>query len=348
MDFLWELDVGYFPIWQDIQQCLPPSAADWTDSLAASVVGDVGGTVTHNGNSLPADTARNRVLSLGNGVLDGDIEVTQPSRLSVDALTGPPDVAPAVRHSYTSLKTFDECPRKHYLDYVVNAFPDYTPDDEWSGTEDGPSQQTVGVLFHDTAEAAADEGKTTQDEWYAICERLANQRRAHDAIETAKTCIDRYFELDISDWKVIDAERHFEITVDGEDVVGYIDAVYRTPSDELVVVDYKATKRERDIDENRQLPLYLLACRDLYDDPVRRAGYAYVGPLGPKLDTREFSHDDLDAAQHEIEELLSNIADLSYARYTADTHCQWCSHNQLPCAHSVGEEFSEEHDTRGV
>jgi DNA helicase-2/ATP-dependent DNA helicase PcrA len=287
------------------------------------------------------------VLSLGNGVLDGNIEVTPPSRLDVAALTGPQDVAPAVRHSYTSLKTFDECPRKHYLYYVVNAFPDYTPDDDWSGAEEGPSQQTVGVLFHDTAEAAADEEKTTPDEWYEICERLANQRRARDALETAKTCIDRYFALDISDWEVIDAEREFEITVDGETIVGYIDAVYRTPEDKLVVVDYKATQRERDIDENRQLPLYLLACRDLYDDPVRRAGYAYVGPLGPKLDTREFSQEDLEAVQQEIEVLLSNIADLSYTRYTADTHYQWCTHNQLPCAHSVTGDPSEDHTSSG-
>lgn len=334
-DLPWEPDAGHLPIWQDIQECLPPSAADWTDSLAATVVGDVGGTVTHNGDSLGADTARNRVLSLGNGVLDGNIEMTPPSRLDVAALTGPPDVAPAVRHSYTSLKTFDECPRKHYLDYVINAFPDYTPDDDWSGAEEGPSQQTVGVLFHDTAEAAADEEKTTPDEWYEICERLANQRRAHDALEPAKTCIDRYFGLDISDWKVIDAEREFEIRVNGEEVVGYIDAVYRTPADELVVIDYKATQRERDIDENRQLPLYLLACRDLYDEPIRRAGYAYVGPLGPKLDSKRYSDTDLDAVQREIEDLLTNIADLSFGRFTADTHCQWCSHSELPCAHEV-------------
>jgi len=113
--------------------------------------------------------------------------------------------------------------------------------------------------------------------------------------------------------------------------------VYRTPADELIVVDYKATERERDIDENRQLPLYLLACRDLYDQPIRRAGYAYVGPLGPKLDTREFSSDDLDAVRREIEQLVESIADLTYERFTAETHCQWCSHNALPCAHEVPE-----------
>jgi len=337
----WKPDADHLPIWQDIQQCLPPEAADWTDSLADTVVGNLGGTVTHDGASLDTETARDRILSLGNALADGTVEPTPQSRLEISSLTGPPATAPAVQHSYTSLKTFDDCPRQHYLDYVVNAFRDYTPsDEEWMENDTGPSQQTVGVLFHDTAEIAADENASSRDDWYDICERLANQKRARDALPEARACIDRYFELELSKWEVIDAEREFAMEIDGEEIVGYIDAVYRTPADELVVIDYKATQRERDIEGNKQLPLYLLACRDLYDAPIHRAGYAYVGPLGPKVKTKTFSESDLEAVQREIEDALAAISGHTYDEFVADSHCQWCTHNELPCAASLPTEQS--------
>ena len=334
----WQPDAAHLPIWQDIQRCLPPEAVDWTDSLAESVAGDIGGSVTQNGETLTVDTATDRILALSNSLLEGTIESRSQSRLAIERLTGPPEAVPDVQHSYTSLKSFDDCPRQHYLDYVVKAFRDYTPNyEDWTESDDGPSQQTVGILFHDTAEIAADENTTSRDGWYSICERLANQQRAHNALPAAKACIDRYFELDISDWEVVDAEREFSISINGEEIVGYIDAVYRTPTDELVVIDYKATQRERDIQENKQLPLYLLACRDLYDEPIYRAGYAYVGQLGPNTDQRSFTDSELDAVKQEIEGLLSEISDLSYENFVRDAHCQWCTHNELPCAATVSE-----------
>ncbi|MDS0284465.1 ATP-dependent helicase [Haloarcula onubensis] len=334
----WEPDADNLPIWQDIQGCLPPEATDWTESLADTVVGELGGTVTHNGATISPGTAREEVLTLGDNLAAGTVDPTAPSRLAIESLTGPPDVAPEIRHSYTALKTFDECPRQHYLDYVVNAFRDYTPSDEaWTENDTGPSQQTVGILFHDTAEIAADEHASSPSDWYDICERLANQKRARDALPEAKKCIDRYFALELSEWDVVDAEREFAMDIDGEEIVGYIDAVYRTPDDDLVVIDYKATQRERDIEGNRQLPLYLLACRDLYDEPIHSAGYAYVGPLGPKTETKTFSESELQGVEQEIEGVLSTISDLSYDEFVADTHCQWCTHNELPCASSVSK-----------
>jgi len=144
---------------------------------------------------------------------------------------------------------------------------------------DGISQRIVGLLFHDTAEIAAKEQAAERAEWYAICERLAGQRRATDELPVAKECIDRYFDLDLSGWEIVDAEREFQLEVDDHELVGFIDAVYRTPDGELVVIDYKATERHRDIDENKQLPLYLLACRDLYEEPITRAGYTPMSAI---------------------------------------------------------------------
>ncbi len=263
--------------------------------------------------------------------MNGELAPTDDTtRIRGDSLTYPQPAAPAISHSYTSLSAYEDCPRQHYLEYVVNAFPDYLPTE--SGASDGASQRDIGVLFHDTAEQAARENTRSRAAWNGICERLATQRRVQDALPAAKRCIERYFELEPSEYELIDAEREFELRLDGHELVGYIDAVYRTPEDESLVIDYKATTRRRELDQDNQLPIYLLACRELYDEAVTRAGYAYVGEIGPDVATRSFDDDELQAVSDELLTAMNRITDDSYHEYTAGEHCQWCQHRQLPCA----------------
>ncbi|MDL0135004.1 ATP-dependent helicase, partial [Halobacterium salinarum] len=341
----WQPERGQLPLWADIQESLPDKAVDWTATLATETIGSVGGTVNHNGDDLTVETAHDRVLSLATASLDGELTLsTDRERLQVSSLSGPATQSPALSHSYTSLAAYEECPRNHYLEYVVNAFSDYQ--DGTSDTGGGVSQREIGLLFHDTAEQAAKQDVQHREQWYAICERLASQRRTADALPAAKQCIDRYFELELSNYELIDAEREFELDIDGHELVGFIDAVYRTPDDELVVIDYKATERRRDLQTDKQLPIYLMACRDLYDEPVTRAGYAYVGELGPRVDDRVFSETEIQAVADNVTESMTKIAELSFSEYSAGDHCQWCQHNQLPCADdalSTATETSPDH-----
>ncbi|MDB9233764.1 ATP-dependent helicase [Halorubrum ezzemoulense] len=327
----WQPQRGQLPIWSDVQECLPDGSADWTDTLAGETVGEVGGTIVHDGDTLAVETARSRVLELATASLDGHLTTEgERSRLQIESLTGPSTPSPSLTHSYTSLAAYEECPRSHYLDYVVNAFPDYQEATSSGGS--GVSQRTIGLLFHDTAEQAATQDIQRREGWYEICERLASQRRAEDALPAAKECIDQFFKLDLSTYEVVDAEREFELNIAGHELTGFIDAVYRTPDGELIVIDYKATERHRNIQDNKQLPLYLLACRDLYEEPIRRAGYAYVGNIGPKVESRAFSEDELEGVKDDVVSTMNRIMESSFSQYIADEHCRWCQHNQLPCA----------------
>mgnify|MGYP000050089694 FL=1 len=327
----WQPERGHLPIWTDVRECLPDEAVDWSDTLASETVGDIGGTVRHDGDELPVEAARDRLLNLATASLDGHLTTDgERSTLQVESLTGPSAPYPSISHSYTSLAAYEECPRSHYLEYVVNAFPDWRR----STRDDGDSvpQREIGLLFHDTAEQAATQAIRDRDGWYEICERLASQRRAEDALPAANACIDRYFELKLSDYEIVDAEREFELDLDGHELVGYIDAVYRLPDGELLVIDYKATERYRNLQEDKQLPIYLLACRDLYDEPVSRAGYAYVGGIGPSVETRSFDESELRAVEDDIVTKMGRISNSSFGEYRDGDHCRWCRHNQLPCA----------------
>ena len=338
----WQPERGQLPLWTDVQECLPDEAVDWTDTLASEAVGHVGGIVRHDEEELAVETARERVLDLATATLDGDLSPGERQTLRVSSLTGPSTPSPSLSHSYTSLAAYEECPRGHYLDYVVNAFPDYQKDTSDAGG--GVSQREIGVLFHDTAEQAAKQGVSHREGWYDICERLASQRRVEDALPPAKRCVDRYFELELPGYEIIDAEREFELDVDGHELVGFIDAVYRTPGDGLLVIDYKATERHRDLQDDTQLPIYLLTCRELYDEPVTRAGYAYVGEIGPAVESRTFAETELESVKDDVTASMDRIAAFSFGRYTAGDHCQWCLHNQLPCAPdslTAGPRFDE-------
>ena len=327
----WRPGRTHLPIWQDIHDCLPSEASDWTDTLASEQIGQVGGTVQYQDDDLSPVDARERVLEFASSSVDGRLSpADERLTIQVESLTVPTTATPALSHSYTSLQSYEECPRQHYLDYVVNAYPDYRATGE--DDSDGISQRDIGLLFHDTAEQAANEGTVDRADWYEICERLAGQRRADDALEPAKQCIDRYFELELSAYDIIDAEREFELDIDGHELIGFIDAVYRTPDDELLVIDYKATDRHRDLGTDKQLPIYLLACRDLYDEPVTQAGYAYVGDIGPTVETRTFSGTELQAVKDDVTTAINRIVELSFDEYSAGDHCRWCQHNQLPCA----------------
>ncbi|UWG47832.1 ATP-dependent exoDNAse (exonuclease V) beta subunit (contains helicase and exonuclease domains) [Halanaeroarchaeum sp. HSR-CO] len=327
----WQPERGHLPLWTDVEESLPDAAIDWTDSLASETVEQIGGTVNHDGEELGVKTARDRVIDLATATLNGELSPSDDREtLQVPSLTGPSAPSPPLVHSYTSLAAYEDCPRKHYLEYVVNAFPDYQEVPSEIGG--GVSQREIGLLFHDTAEQAANQNVLDREEWYEIAERLASQRRAKDALSAAKQAIDRYFELDISEYEIIDAERRFEIELGEHTLTGYIDAVYRTPDDELIVIDYKATERYRDLDDDKQLPIYLLACRDLYDAPVNQAGYAYVGDIGPKVESRGFSDPELTTVESEVTSMMNEISELSFRRFSSGDHCQWCDHNHLDCA----------------
>jgi len=77
---------------------------------------------------------------------------------------------------------------------------------------------------------------------------------------------------------------------------------------------------------------------------VTRAGYAYVGEIGPKVEARTFRDGDVEAVRNDVMESMNRIAEFSFGQYTTGEHCQWCQHNQLPCApdsFTVGPGFDE-------
>ncbi|NHN41832.1 ATP-dependent helicase [Halorubellus sp. JP-L1] len=332
----WAIDGVSFPIWETIQESLPLTAVDGTETIAAPVDDAERVAAIEAGTRLSRGAGQDRVLDLAKQALDGELDPALADSLP-DAVLGEPAAATVQRrHSYTSLDTFATCQRQHYLSHVVRAFDDPAVGELDGGDGSGPSQRQIGILFHDTAERAADRGYTDEAEWRALAERLASLRGEEAVLPAVEACIERFFETDASSWEIMEAERSFELTFEGETVVGMIDALCRRPDGELVVLDYKATQNERSLDDDLQLPIYLLACENLFDEPVRTAGYTYVGEQGPRIDLKTFTDADLEQARAQLSDRLSLASESAFEMDTAGYHCMYCPHRSLSCSDEAG------------
>lgn len=340
----WDLTATSFPIWEHLQSNLPETAQDCTETIADHEIRRGGAVATYDGGELGYEAAIEKVLERATDLLDDALDSDAPASLSVidHAFSPIPDPSMRRRHSYTSIGTVDICARQHYLEHVVYAYnlPDDAGGRSSKGTGSGAaatpsaggaSNREIGTLFHETAEAAIGHGRTEQAAWRKTCERRAIELGMEPAVDGALECVDRFFDTPVVDWELLSAEHSFGIEIDGHTVVGEIDLLARRPDGELVVLDYKATSKAKE-ETNRQLPLYILACQDLFDEPVQTAGYVYVSDIGPEIDLRTYDDDRLAAATDRIKEGLEAADTSSYAEYTAGDHCQWCRNNDLPCS----------------
>lgn len=165
--------------------------------------------------------------------------------------------------THSRLSTFRACPRRHQLRYEIGLSPDQ---------EDLALR--VGTAFHAALEAA-DLG---QDPEVAINER--GTLEPHDAAMVAAM-----FTVHRERWagqtlEVVATELAFELPVINPDtgsatpvwkLAGKIDRIYRTPSGQLAVLDYKTTSEDvapgsdywLRLSLDQQMSIYVLAARML-------------------------------------------------------------------------------------
>ncbi|MCU4744731.1 UvrD-helicase domain-containing protein [Natronoglomus mannanivorans] len=271
-------------------------------------------------------------------------------RFPVKTLSNATELPVAMDHSYSSMRTHEECARKHYLDHVVRAVDDPAVAGAGAGSGDRSGDaRLVGSLFHDVAEEAFAREYRTRDRWREAARRQLTARGLGDHADRVLACIDRYFDARATDvdapvheWETLAAELPFVLEdvpgVSG-DVIGYIDSVRRTPTGELVVLDYKATATRTAAGEATQLLLYLRACDDLFDERVSRVGYVYVGEASvdgaagddpdPRVDL--FTRDQL-PDWTAVRETLEAVDEPSFADTSPGDHCRFCPHRSLGCA----------------
>lgn len=345
-----------FPVWETVQRSLPASETNWTAGLRDSLTGaDHTMVRTAAGGAVSLTDAYEAIIDAAQAAVDGTGTAIDPSEF--DLPTTPVEPAPVdllTTHSYTSIRTFDQCPYRHYLSYVVNAIDDPDPsllgdgfeytvgtDHESTGGSSDVPMREVGTLFHWVAERADQRTYATSTERRARWKELVSERGGYsDAVkEKVLACIDVFFSIDeATSWTVLSTERWFDLTYDGHRIVGQIDAVCENDDGEKIIVDYKTGRKKRPEDKQYQLPIYLHAANDrgMIGD-VNKAVYVYVNDdLETENRIVERSADDEWVAQR-MGAISATIEKLERTTYqTAEPHatplCYECTHRSLPCS----------------
>ena len=251
-------------------------------------------------------------------------------------------VAPLPGHfSYSQFNTYETCPLQYAFSHVYRI----------------PSARPAGALtFGSTAHAAFEaftkerrereaRGEPPPDR--ADLERLFRAEwkpgRMGDAVAEAGferrvgSMLDAFWEGELAQRaEVLHEELPFELILDPGDgspavtVVGSIDRVDRLPSGAIEVLDYKTGRvnSQASVDQNLQLSVYALACRDALGLGRPERVTLYFTEAKMRLSTVR-TDQQLDAARATILERAARMRTGDFAATPSDKACGWCDYAAL-------------------
>ena len=234
--------------------------------------------------------------------------------------------------SYTQLETFNACPHRYYLRFVT-------------GLPGMPSRgsSAIGTAFHNAiaAEAARRSAGKTVDEptvrhWFDKDAALAASPPVQDGEGSGskRDFVGNYLASPDATAEPLLVEAAFSLKIGNSTLRGVIDRVHRLPDGTTEVVDYKTDRRvrtEAEVREGWQLPIYLLACRDVFTDiqpTPTRAVMFFVG-ANERIPV-EYTAEQLEAKRVEIELAANALRAITPNQHTAsEATCRWCDFRKI-------------------
>jgi DNA helicase-2/ATP-dependent DNA helicase PcrA len=128
--------------------------------------------------------------------------------------------------------------------------------------------------------------------------------------------------------EIIAMEERFDIDVNGSKFIGFIDRIYRTPSGEYIIIDYKTSKTpytKKELKEDVQIALYCLAVKEKYGKLPVKAGHMYVHPNVAKLNLIDIQDKNIDTILEKIKEAVKGILDEDF-ELKVQPNCYHCDY----------------------
>ena len=113
-------------------------------------------------------------------------------------------------------------------------------------------------------------------------------------------------------------------------VTGSIDRIDRLPSGGIEVIDYKTGRMtsQKRVEENLQLSIYALACRDALGYGRPEAVTLYFTESATRMSTTR-TDEQLDAARLELLARAARLRSGDFAATPSDRACRWCDYRAL-------------------
>ena len=240
--------------------------------------------------------------------------------------------------SYTQLETFKRCQHAYYLQYVVHL-------------PSPPTQRTtiVGTAFHEAIQREAELRKNggtvetaTIREWFNTHPDVKDFKGFDSGVDVS-TPREDFFTTYTSSVDFVSTpllvEARFSLKIGETTLHGAIDRVHRLPDGTTEVVDYKTdqrTRTERQIRDGWQLPIYLLACREVFPEiqPTPMRASMFFVRANQRI-TIDYTPDELAEKQSEIESAGALLRNVAPDQHSASAEsCRWCNYRSI-CSFAI-------------
>jgi DNA helicase II / ATP-dependent DNA helicase PcrA len=249
----------------------------------------------------------------------GALVSTRPAPAPAPAFTYDPPAARAPELlSYSHLHTYQLCPYRFYLQYILRL-------------PGRPSRAAdIGVRVH----AAIEKGAGTLAEMVALAGAPVPAEEWEEETEAEEPGLDEalhhYWESEFRTTPPLASEQEFHLRIGGAVIRGFIDRIHRRPDGTVEVVDFKTYNRlltEAEVRSGLQLPLYIAAARSALGYGDVRQGALFFLKHGEVVRVR-YSEEELDQRLREVEALVSAIGAGDWAP-TPGQVCQWCPYREM-------------------
>jgi len=228
-----------------------------------------------------------------------------------------------IRLSYTAVSTYEKCPLAYRFQYLEGLEVPPSPylsfgrslhsALEWFYGRDVPEPPSLQELLGQLESCWESEGFADEEEERSFF------RHAREVLEAFYHRNRDHFRLPVA------VEQRFEIPMDGYLLTGVIDRVDRHADGSYEVIDYKTNRRLpelRRLREDLQLPIYQMACRELWGITPSKLTFYYL-LINQKFSTSPRDEDSLVG----VRERLTRVAEgIRAGRFPPNPNhlCPWC------------------------
>ncbi|UCE67579.1 MAG: PD-(D/E)XK nuclease family protein, partial [Candidatus Zixiibacteriota bacterium] len=234
--------------------------------------------------------------------------------------------APFESLSYTDINSFDTCPLQFYFGKILRA----------------PSPPTSAMMFGSAIHNALEEaGKsmmagekitveklvsTFEERWRKI--RLGDPDRKERLRQRAPILFGNFLSAQSQlDGTPKEVEKKFGYEAAGIKITGKIDRI-DTTSNGYEIIDYKTGKLDKSkLKSDFQLPIYSLACRELYGEFPSKVTYMFLTETGPYSQAQ--SPDDLKRIKDNLTEKIEEIKGSDFTATPESFKCSHCGYNRI-------------------
>lgn len=250
-----------------------------------------------------------------------------------------------LRLSYSAVSSYEKCPLSYRFQYVDGLEVEPTPylafgrsvhaALEWLYDRDTPEPPTLEsfLVYLD---------RCWESEGYASLE----EERSY--LKNAREVLTQYYYSNLRDFRLpVAVEERFEIDMGDFVLSGVIDRVDCNPDGSYEILDYKTSRRLPELNrlrEDLQLPIYQLACREVWGITPAKLTFYYLIP-NRRYSTRPCDNSRLSVIEERLARAAASISAGDFPA-TPNRLCPWCSFEDICPARTASEDAIEGYRAR--